>query len=98
MKFRKETIFCRDFLFLKEKKPSKNYNAKKWQAVRNTTLIFPKKQDTDFSPPERTWLKNICEMAVQHINFLACSSFKKIILYYRSRIFSKGYTGSRIFH
>lgn len=65
MKFRKEATFCRDFPLLEEKSQTKKTVMQRNGKQQNTTLIFSKKQATDFSLPKKSWLKNIREMAVQ---------------------------------
>lgn len=46
---------------------------------QDTTFILPQKQDTIFSPrpPKKRVGWKTCEMAVQHINYLACSRKKR---------------------
>lgn len=79
MKFMKEALFCRDLPLFQEKSQTKIIMQTRGKQ-RDTIFIFSKKQGTNFSPPtEKSWLKNICEMAVQHINFLACSRKKDIV-------------------
>lgn len=68
-------MFCRDFLLLEEKSQTKIIMQRSGKQ-QNTSLIFSKKQGTDFSPPKKSWLEHIWEIAVQQINFLACSRKK----------------------